>query len=172
MKKTNVKRAFKTLVKQGYGKQIFIENLSNNKILVSNGHVILTVPKEDFENNKDIFNKCTISEVNFSKLINLNENTQPAKLTTVSISLNDHYCRILKTAGALTLVNELYLDALRDVGSSLNFETVKPKGDYIKTPLIESVVVNGEILLLNCVLPISGDIKETLNRVLSCESEV
>ena len=51
----NIKRAFKTMNKEGSG-QSYYYRLPNSNVLVSNGHIIVTVSNMFFEENKDVLN--------------------------------------------------------------------------------------------------------------------
>jgi hypothetical protein len=53
--KMNIKRAFKTMNKEGVGNSYYYR-LPNSNVLVSNGHVITTVDSIQFEEYKDILN--------------------------------------------------------------------------------------------------------------------
>ena len=49
----NIKRAFKTMNKEGSGRSWYYR-LPNSNVLVSNGHIVVTVSNMFFEENKDV----------------------------------------------------------------------------------------------------------------------
>ena len=51
----NIKRAFKTMNKEGSGTSWYYR-LPNSNVLVSNAHIIVTVSNMFFEENKDVLN--------------------------------------------------------------------------------------------------------------------
>ena len=58
--KMNIKRAFKTMNKEGVGRSYYYR-LPNSNVLVSNGHVITTVDNIQFEEYKDILKDLQVA---------------------------------------------------------------------------------------------------------------
>jgi hypothetical protein len=161
----NIKRAFKTMVKLGCGR-IYVQEIEYGKKLVSNGHVIVTVSGEDFEANKEYLKNICETDMKKIALDTLNEENEEIRPTTVSIKCGDTNTRVMKSKNGLGVVNEEYLKVLDDVGCTNIFVVAKPKGEMIKTPLIETVVANGVVYHLNAVLPINCNVRDVLQHVL------
>ena len=169
----NIKRAFKTMNKEGSGTSWYYR-LPNSNVLVSNGHIIVTVGNTFFEENKDILKNL---HENSSLLDIAKEGIEVQQITNVKeTSLMYQYdCklfRILKSEqGKLVAINEKYLQVFDDCEKSHFFVTTKPKtsASAIKTPLFNCVVIEGtkEIYDFNCIMPIYMDCESLLNKVLN-----
>lgn len=167
--KTNVKKAFKTFAKNCYNGNVYYYQLEvpSKKILVSNGHIVLTVSEADFEENKNIFKTLMVNEqLKKIALDFANSDTEPCKPTTVSILCGDKQTRVFKSDSSLGVVNADYLQVLEDVGCSMYFEVAKSLTGEIKTPIGEVTVANGDVYHCNMVLPINCNVKGVLEEVL------
>lgn len=163
----NIKRAFKTINKLG-NKRNFYQRLEveSNKVLVSNGHLVVTVSNEDFEANKQYLDNLEENDTLTNVALDLNDTVQ-VKLTTVSILCGDTLTRVVKADSALGVVNEEYLKVLQDVGCSMYMVMQKPVSERIKTPMVECVVANNKVYHCNAVLPICCDVRDVLENVLN-----
>ena len=169
----NIKRAFKTMNKEGSG-QSYYYRLPNSNVLVSNGHIIVTVSNMFFEENKDVLNNL---HENSSFLLdiarrNAEEQTTNVKETSLIYEYDNRLFRILKPEhGRLVAINEKYLQVFDDCEKSHFFVTKKTEtsASAIITPLFNCVVIEGtkEIYDFNCILPVYKDCEELLNKVLN-----
>ena len=171
MKKLNIKRAFKTLVKNGKG-TIYYCALSNGNYLVGNAHCVITVSESDFHNNLDVINKVKLTNseclLDVCRKCNEHLDTECMTLTTVSIIVGSTDTQVLKTSRTkrLTVVNKEYLQCLEDAGSTTLH--VSKKETSIKEPLFEMLTdEKQELVKFFCVLPIMCDVTNVLNNVLS-----
>ena len=168
----NIKRAFKTMNKEGSGTSWYYR-LPNSNVLVSNGHIIVTVSNMFFEENKDVLKNLHEN----SSLLDIarrstEEQTTNVKETSLMYKYDDGLFRILKSEqGRLVAVNEKYLQVFDDCGKSHFFVTKKPEtsASAIRTPLFNCVVIEGtkEIYDFNCILPVLMDCESLLNKVLN-----
>ena len=172
----NIKRAFKTMNKEGSGTSYYYR-LPNSNVLVSDGHVIVTVSNMFFEENKDILNNLHEN----SSLLNIarkytEEQTTNVKETSLIYEYDNKLFRILKPEyepeyGRLVAINEKYLQVFDDCEKSHFFVTRKPKTSAlaIVTPLFNCVVIEStkEIYDFNCILPVYKDCEALLNKVLN-----
>lgn len=168
----NIKRAFKTMNKEGSGTSCYYR-LPNSNVLVSNGHIIVTVSNTFFEENKDVLNNLHES----SSLLdiarkNIEQQTTNVKETSLMCKYDNKLFRILKPEyGKLVAINEKYLQVFDDCEKSHFFVTTKPEepASAIKTPLFNCVVIEGtkEIYDFNCILPVYMDCEALLNKVLN-----
>lgn len=168
----NIKRAFKTMNKEGTGTSYYYR-LPNSNVLVSNGHIIVTVSNTFFEENKDVLNNLHEYPI-LLDIVRRNavEQTTNVKETSLMYEYDNKLFRILKPEhGRLVAVNEKYLQVFDDCGKSHFFVTTKPKTSTsaIKTPLFNCVVREGtkEIYDFNCILPVYKDCESLLNKVLN-----
>ena len=168
----NIKRAFKTMNKEGSGTSWYYR-LPNSNVLVSNGHIIVTVSNMFFEENKDVINNLheNSSLLDIARR-NVEEQTINVKETSLMYKYDDRLFRILKSEqGKLVAINEKYLQVFDDCEKSHFFVTKKPKESTsaIRTPLFNCVVIEGtkEIYDFNCILPVSTDCEALLNKVLN-----
>lgn len=168
----NIKRAFKTMNKEGSGTSLYYR-LPNSNVLVSNGHIIVTVSSTSFEENKDVLNNLHENSILLDiARRNAEEQTTNVKETSLMYKYDNKLFRILKPEhGRLVAVNEKYLQVFDDCEKSHFFVTTKPKtsASAIKTPLFNCVVREGtkEIYDFNCILPIYKDCESLLNKVLN-----
>ena len=170
MKKLNIKRAFKTLVKNGDGR-IYVQKLENNystRYLVANAHAIITVNESDFEANKEFLQNVT--EYDLTNIIRKGiENSHKVKLTTVSIYCSNVLARVIKGVGTrrFCVVNEEYISMLRDAGCEMdNFVVNSGTTCRINSTLTDATIINGEIEWAYVVLPIICDVVNVLEDVL------
>ena len=170
----NIKRAFKTMNKEGSGTSWYYR-LPNSNVLVSNGHIIVTVSNMFFEENKDVL-KNLHENPNPSLLDiarkNAEEQTTNVKETSLIYEYDNKLFRILKPEhGRLVAINEKYLQVFDDCEKSHYLVTNNPKtsASAIKTPLFNCVVIEGtkEIYDFNCILPVYRDYEALLNKVLN-----
>lgn len=163
----NIKRAFKTINKLG-NKRNYYQRLEveSNKVLVSNGHLIVTVSDADFEASKQYLDNLEENDRLARVALDLNDTVQ-VKLTTVSILCGDTLARVIKADNALGVVNEEYLKVLQDVGCSMYMVMQKPTSEMIKTPMVECVVANNKVYHCNAVLPIHCNVRDVLENVLN-----
>ena len=170
----NIKRAFKTMNKEGSGMSWYYR-LPNSNVLVSNGHIIVTVSNTFFEENKDVLNNLheNPSLLDVARK-NIEQQTTNVKETSLMYKYDDRLFRILKPEqGKIVSVNEKYLQVFDDCEKSHFFVTTKPEESTsaIKTPLFNCVVIEGtktkEIYDFNCILPVYMDCESLLNKVLN-----
>lgn len=168
----NIKRAFKTMNKEGSGTTCYYR-LSNSNVLVSNGHIIVTVSNTLFEENKDVLNNLyeNSSLLDIARK-NIEQQTINVKETSLIHKFDNKLFRILKPEeGRLVAVQEKYLQVFDDCEKSHFFVTIKPKtpANAILTPLFNCVAIEctKEIYDFNCILPVSGDWETLLNKVLN-----
>lgn len=168
----NIKRAFKTMNKEGSGVSYYYR-LPNSNVLVSNGHIIVTVSNTFFEENKDVLKNLheNSSLLDIARK-NIEQQTTNVKETSLMYKYDDRLFRILKSEqGKLVAINEKYLQVFDDCGKSHFFVTKKPEKSTsaIRTPLFNCVVIEStkEIYDFNCILPVSTDCESLLNKVLN-----
>lgn len=168
----NIKRAFKTMNKEGSG-QSYYYRLPNSNVLVSNGHVIVTVSSTSFEENKDVLNNLHENSLLLDTARrSAEEQTTNVKETSLIYKYDNKLFRILKPEhGRLVTINEKYLQVFDDCEKSHFLVTTKPKTSVsaIKTPLFNCVVIEStkEIYDFNCILPVNMDCEALLNKVLN-----
>ena len=168
----NIKRAFKTMNKER-SRQSYYYRLPNSNVLVSNGHIIVTVSNMFFEENKDVLNNLHENSILLDiARRSLEEQTTNVKETSLIYEYGNKLFRILKPEhGKLVAINEKYLQVFDDCEKSHFFVTRKPKtsASAIKTPLFNCVVIEGtkEIYDFNCILPVYMDYESILNKVLN-----
>ena len=168
----NIKRAFKTMNKEGSG-QSYYYRLPNSNVLVSNGHIIVTISNMFFEENKDVLNNLheNSSLLDIARK-NIEQQTTNVKETSLIYKYDNRLFRILKPEhGRLVAVNEKYLQVFDDCEKSHLFVTTNPKKSTsaITTPLFNCVVIEStkEIYDFNCILPVWMDCESLLNKVLN-----
>lgn len=168
----NIKRAFKTMNKEGSGTSYYYR-LPNSNVLVSNGHIIVTVGNTFFEENKDVLNNLyeNSSLLDIARK-NIEQQTTNVKETSLIYKYDNRLFRILKPEyGRLVAVNEKYLQVFDDCEKSHYLVITKPKtsASAIKTPLFNCVVIEStkEIYDFNCILPVYKDCESLLNKVLN-----
>jgi hypothetical protein len=173
MKKLNIKRAFKALVKNGEG-TIYYLAFNNGNYLVGNAHCVITVSDSDFHDNFDVINTNKVRLENSECLLDVARKcaehleTEYMKLTTVSIMVGTRETQVLKTSRTkrLTVVNKEYMQCLEDAGSTMLH--VSKRETSIKEPLFEMLTnEKQELVKFFCVLPICCDVANVLNDVLS-----
>ena len=168
----NIKRAFKTMNKEGSG-QSYYYRLPNSNVLVSNGHIIVTVSNMFFEENKDVLKNLHENSILLDLARkNIEQQTTNVKETYLMYKYDNKLFRILKPEhGRLVAINEKYMQVFDDCEKSHFLVTNKPKtsASAIKTPLFNCVVIEGtkEICDFNCILPVYRDYEELLNKVLN-----
>lgn len=170
MKKTNIKRAMKTLDKHAYG-CMYYERLqtAGHKVLVSNGHVVITLSETDFEENKQYCKSKFVENDKLSSVALDVNNAEDCRPTTVSILVGDKQTRVMKSKNGLCVVNAEYLQALEDVGCSMIFAVNKPNTEEIRTPMVECVVdPQNNVFHCNAILPINTNVRDVLEHVLGC----
>lgn len=173
MKKLNIKRAFKALVKNGEG-TIYYLAFNGGNYLVGNAHCVITVSESDFQDNFDVINTNKVKLVNSECLLDVCRkcaeylDTEYMKPTTVSIMVGTTNTQVLKTSNTkrLVVVNKEYLQCLEDSGSTMLH--VSRKDTSIREPLFEMLTdEKQELVKFFCVLPIHCDVENVLNDVLS-----
>ena len=171
----NIKRAFKTMNKEGSG-QSYYYRLPNSNVLVSNGHIIVTVSDAFFEENKDVLKNLHENSILLAmarESIEIEEQqTINVRETYLTYKYDNKLFRILKPEhGRLVAINEKYLQVFDDCEKSHFFVTTKPKtsASAIKTPLFNCDVIEGmkEIYYFNCILPVYMNCESLLNKVLN-----
>ena len=169
----NIKRAFKTMNKEGSGTSWYYR-LPNSNVLVSNGHIIVTVSDTFFEENKDVLNNLheNSSLLDIARKNIEQQTTNNVKETSLMYQYNCKLFRILKPEqGKLVAINEKYLQVFDDCEKSHFFVTTKTEESTsaIRTPLFNCVVIEGtkEIYDFNCIMPVYMDCESLLNKVLN-----
>ena len=171
----NIKRAFKTMNKEGSGRSYYYR-LPNSNVLVSNEHIIVTVSNTFFEENKDVLKNLhensSLLDIARESIEIEEQQTTNVKETSLIYKYDNRLFRILKPEyGKLVAINEKYLQVFDDCEKSHFFVTTKPKKSTsaIKTPLFNCVVIEGtkEIYDFNCILPVYMDCESLLNKVLN-----
>lgn len=172
MKKLNIKRAFKTLVRNGEG-TIYWQTFNGGNYLVGNAHCVITVSESDFHDKFDVINTNKVRLVNSECLLDVARkcaehlDVEYMKPTTVSIMVGSTDTQVLKTSNTkrLTVVNKEYMQCLEDAGSTMLH--VSKQDTSIREPLFEMLTDEKELVKFFCVLPIHCDIENVLNNVLS-----
>ena len=168
----NIKRAFKTMNKEGYGTSWYYR-LPNSNVLVSNNHIIVTVSNMSFEENKDVLKNLHENSILLDiARRNAEEQTINVKETSLIYEYDNELLRILKPEyGRLVAINEKYLQVFDDCEKSHFFVTRNPEtsASVIETPLFNCVVIEDtkEIYDFNCILPVYMDYEALLNKVLN-----
>lgn len=168
----NIKRAFKTMNKEGIGASYYYR-LPNSNVLVSNGHIIVTVNNTFFEENKDVLNNLHENSSLLDMVRkNIEQQTINVKKTSLMYQDDCKLFRILKSEqGKLVSVNEKYLQVFDDCEKSHFFVTKKAETSTsaIRTPLFNCVVIEStkEIYDFNCIMPVCIDCEALLNKVLN-----
>ena len=171
----NIKRAFKTMNKEGSGTSWYYR-LPNSNVLVSNGHIIVTVSNTFFEENKDVLKNLhensSLLDIARESIEIEEQQTINVRETYLTYKYDNKLFRILKPEqGKLVAINEKYIQVFDDCEKSHFFVTTKPKKSTsaIKTPLFNCVVIEGtkEICDFNCILPVLMDCEALLNKVLN-----
>jgi hypothetical protein len=170
MNTMNVKRAFKTMQKNGTGRNYY-KQIANNKYLVSNGHVVVTVSENDFEENKQYLKNLEVCEDALERVARDTKGYITETIRMTSLIFNDSMRRqehIMKSEHGLCAVNEAYISVLNDVGCSMHFEVKVPENGRILTPLVECVIgEDNTVYHCNAVLPINTNVRDVLEKVLS-----
>lgn len=168
MNKLNIKRAFKTLEKNGNGRMFYQQlDVPSKKVLVSNGHVVVTVSETDFEENKQYCKEWFENDKLKSVALDIvNVETEICRPTTASILCGDKQTRVMKSEHGLCVVNSEYIKALEDVGCSMYFAIAKPTTEQIKTPIVECAVADGIVYQCNAVLPICCNVRDVFEKIL------
>lgn len=168
----NIKRAFKTMNKEGSGVSWYYR-LPNSNVLVSNGHIIVTVSNAFFEENKDVLNNLheNSSLLDIARK-NIEQQTINVRETSLIYQYDCKLFRILKPEkGKLVAINEKYLQVFDDCEKNHFFVTGEPRTSTsaIRTPLFNSVVIEStkEICDFNCIMPVYMDCEALLNKVLN-----
>lgn len=171
--KTNYKRAIKAINK--LGDKFFIQYINEGRmVLLSEGHMIVGIPALDFEEYKSEL-KGSIEEIdlldNFNKAIE-GEATD-LKMTTVKITCNYETkdCRVFKGDGILTVVNEAFLDIIRDT-FYVDYIATGLKTHGSKAPLFyadkmyDTETSSWKVIGGFMILPICMNVRDVLNTVL------
>lgn len=164
--KTNYQKALKTLAK-GNNRLMCTESKTQGATLITDGHIILTIPAFEFEFFKE--SNHTMIFDNMPSLLDLMEykpEMEDIKLTTLEISFDgDKKATVFKSKSGkfLSCVNSKYIELVRltGYGDCLNYG----KAQNQKCPIIYN---NG----LGCgfaLLPINFDAIEVLNNILDFE---
>ena len=168
----NIKRAFKTLVKNGDGR-IFVQKLEyeyTTRYLVANSHAIITVTDAEYEANKEFLQNVT--EMDLTAVIRKGTENSPhkVKLTTVSIYCGNVLARVIKGVGTrrFGVVNEEYISMLYDAGCNMdNFVVNSGTTSRINYALVDATITDGKIQWAYVVLPIICDVENVLEDVLA-----
>lgn len=168
----NIKRAFKTLVKNGDGR-IFVQKLEyeyTTRYLVANAHAIITVIEADYEANKEFLQNVT--EMDLTNVIRKGTENNPhkVKLTTVSIYCGNVLTRVIKGVGTrrFGVVNEEYISMLYDAGCNMdNFVVNSGTTPRINYALVDATITDDKIQWAYVVLPITCDVVNVLEDVLA-----
>lgn len=168
----NIKRAFKTLVKNGDGR-IFVQKLEyeyTTRYLVANAHAIITVTEADYEANKEFLQNVT--EMDLTNVISkwIENDQHKVKLTTVSIYCGNVLARVIKGVGTrrFCVVNEEYISMLQDAGCNMDNFFVINSGNTLRinSALVDVTIADGKIQWAYVVLPIICDVVNVLEDVL------
>jgi len=172
--KTNYKRAIKTINKIS-DKVFYIQYINEGRmVLLSEGHMIVAIPTSDFEEYKSELKGTIRDDVNLLSYFNtaVEGEATELKMTTVKITCNYETkdCRVFKSDKFLTVVNETFLDIVRDTFYEPYIATgLKAHGR--KAPLFyvdrcydtdKGWYVTGGFL----ILPINMDVENILNNIL------
>jgi hypothetical protein len=172
--KTNYKRAIKAINKLG-DKRFFVQYIDDGKmVLLSEGHMIVAIPVLDFEEYKSEL-KGTIVE--FDLLDNFNKAIEgeavDLRMTTVKITCNYETkdCRVFKGDGILTVVNEAFLDVIRDT-FYVDYIATGLKTHGNKAPLFyadkvyDAETSSWKVVGGFMILPICMSVRDVLSNVL------
>lgn len=170
--KTNYKRALKAMAKME--KRIYFDTL-DSVVLVSESHFIISVPyadwKELVEGTENVFKKNELSQNDTLRKIFIdNKDGVRCKMTNAAIYCGDKLTRVFKADNSLGVVNEKFLDVVRDTihADYLVYSmTVKTSNNQIKVPLVHADFdANDKLMSGVAILPINCDVREVFNRIL------
>ena len=174
--KTNYKRAIKAINKLG-DKRCFIQYINEGRmVLLSEGHMIISVPASDFEEYKSEL-KGSIKEIdlldNFNKAIKNEDEAVDLRMTTVKITCNYETkdCRVFKGDSILTVVNEAFLDIIRDT-FYVDYIATGLKTHGSKAPLFyadkiyDTETSSWRVVGGFMILPICMNVRDVLNTIL------
>lgn len=171
---TNYKRAIKAIKKLG-NKRFFIQYINESRmVLVSEGHMIVAIPRADFEEYKSELKGEIVTDVDLLQYFKtaIEGEATELKMTTVKITCNYETkdCRVFKGENILTVVNEAFLDIIRDtfyepyIATGLKTHGRKAPLFYVDTAYDteKGWFITGGFL----ILPICMDVENVLNNVL------
>lgn len=169
--KTNYKRALKAMAKME--KVIYYDTL-DTVVLVSESHFIISVPYADWqelvEGTESVFKKNTLTQNDTLRKIFIdNKDGIQCRMTNTAIYCGDKLTRVFKANNSLGVVNEKFLDVVRDTIHAdyiANSMTVRASGEQIKMPIIHADFYDDKLISGVAVLPINCNVKEVFNRIL------
>ena len=168
--KTNYKRALKAMAKME--KRIYFDTL-DTIVLVSESHFIISVPYADWqelvEGTESVFKKNTMTQTDLKKIFIDNKDGVPCRMTNTAIYCGDKLTRVFKANNSLGVVNEKFLDVIRDTVHCdylATGMTVKTNNEQIKVPIIHADIYNDKLISGVAILPINCDVRNTLERIL------
>lgn len=169
--KTNYKRALKAMAKME--NRIYYDTL-DAVVLVSESHFIISVPYADWqelvEGTENVFKKNELTQNDtLRKIFTDNKDGVQCKMTNAAIYCGDKLARVFKADSVLGVVNEKFLDVVRDtihasyIACSM---TVKANGYMIKSPIIYADFYDDKLISGVAVLPINCDVRDVFNRIM------
>ncbi len=169
--KTNYKRALKAMAKME--KKIYFDTL-DSVVLVSESHFIISVPYADWqelvEGTESVFKKNTMTQNDsLRKIFTDNKDGVQCRMTNAAIYCGDKLTRVFKADNSLGVVNEKFLDVVRDTMHAdyiANNMTVKTSNNQIKVPLVYADFYDDKLISGVAILPINCDVREVFNRIL------
>lgn len=170
--KTNYKRALKAMAKME--NHIYYDTL-DTVVLVSESHFIISVPYADWqelvESIESVFKKNKLSQNDtLRKIFYDNKDGVQCKMTNAAIYCGDKLTRVFKADNSLGVVNEKFLDVIRDtihVDYLVYGMTVNTTSEQIKVPMIHADFdANDKLISGVAVLPINCDVRDVFNRIM------
>lgn len=161
--KTNFQKALKAIAK-GKNRIIYAESKTPGALLVSDGHVILTIPAFEFDFFKGSNPKMYFDHMqNIADYMEYKPEMEDIKLTTIEITFNgDNKATVFKSKSGkfLSCINSKFIELVKltGYGDCLNY----CKAINRKNPITYNDGAGCGFVLL----PINMDASETLNNVL------
>lgn len=167
----NIKRAFKTMSKAGDG-YIFAEELPvNHNWLICNGHLIITVLNDDYQENKQFLkNLKEVDDERLSKIILKEMNEDCETISTTSVLIQNGYKgvfkRVMKSKNHFACINEEYLGVFEDVENKVPSLVRKGVVEMVKTPIYNCIQSFGTVYEIQSILPINCNVRDVLTSIL------
>lgn len=144
-------------------------------VLVSESHFIISVPYADWqelvEGTESVFKKNEMTHCDtLRKIFTDNKDGVQCKMTNAAIYCGDKLTRVFKADDKLGVVNEKFLDVVRDTihGDYIaNSMTVNANGYMIKSPIVYADFdANDKLISGVAVLPINCDVRNVFNHIM------
>ena len=110
-----------------------------------------------------------MTQTDLKKIFIDNKDGVPCRMTNTAIYCGDKLTRVFKANNSLGVVNEKFLDVIRDTVHCdylATGMTVKTNNEQIKVPIIHADIYNDKLISGVAILPINCDVRNTLERIL------